>query len=111
MSDRIDSSDQFRFLKDFHYNDSMSLFFSDQMQKFESTRNKIGFQYSNRIEPYVRDVLVSKFHTSVVILEIQNLEGGEKSSDLYKIPYQIQDPIFEIDDKMLIFLSQSTNLL
>ena len=35
------------------------LFHNDQMQKFGSTRNKIGFQYSRDLkELYVRDVFV-----------------------------------------------------
>ena len=47
------------------------LFRNDQMQKSESTRNRIGFQYSRRLnELYVRDVFVLKFHTSVVTLKI-----------------------------------------
>ena len=47
------------------------LFHNDQMQKFGSTRNKIGFKYSMDLnELYVREVFVSKFHTSVVTLKI-----------------------------------------
>ena len=43
------------------------------MQKFESTRNKIGFQYSWSLnELYVRELFVPKFHTSVVTLKIQS---------------------------------------
>ena len=49
------------------------LFHNDQIQKFGSTRNKIGFQYSLFLnELYVREVFVSKFHTSVVRLKIQS---------------------------------------
>ena len=37
------------------------------VQKFVSTRNKSGLQYSRDLnELIVRDVFVSKFHTSVV---------------------------------------------
>ena len=46
---------------------------NDQMQKFGSTRNKIGFKNSrNWKELYVREVLVSKFHNSVVTLKIES---------------------------------------
>ena len=49
----------------------MDIYF--QMQKFESTRNIIGFQYSRLLkELYVLDALVFKFQTSVVTLKIQN---------------------------------------
>ena len=52
---------------------ALSLFENDQMQKFESTRIKIGFQYSRHLkELYVRDVFVLKFQTSVVTLKIQS---------------------------------------
>jgi len=56
------------------------------MQKFGSTRNKIGLVYSRYFkELYVRRVFVSKFHISVVTLKIQNqlwqkaLNSGEIS--------------------------------
>ena len=43
------------------------------MQKFVSTKNKIGFQYSLCLnELYLREVSVLKFHTSVVTLKIQS---------------------------------------
>ena len=52
---------------------ALSLFHYNQMQKFGSTRNKIGFLYSLTLnELYVRDFFVSKFQTSVVTLKIQN---------------------------------------
>ena len=91
IGDRIYSGDQFirktyatwwPKLWDFYFIYSMSFFFSDQMQKFESTRNKIGFQYSPVFnEPYIREVFVSKFHTSVVTLKEPKLGVGAKNSD------------------------------
>ena len=43
-----------------------------KIQKFESTRNKIGVQYSRLLkELYFLEVFVSKFHTSVVTLKFK----------------------------------------
>ena len=47
------------------------LFCDAQIQKFGSTRKRIGLKYSRFLnELSVRDVFVLKFHTSVVTLKI-----------------------------------------
>ena len=63
------------------------LFHYDQIQKSESTRNRIGFQYSLSLnELYVRDVFVLKFHTSVVTLKITK-KGDSKQCNLLYLLY------------------------
>ena len=56
-------------------------FFDDfySMQKFESTRNRMGIKYSpSSNELSVREVFLSKFHTSVVALKICDWERFQK---------------------------------
>ena len=76
------------------------------MQKFGSTRNKIGFKYSrNWKELYVREVLVSKFHTSVVTLKIKAKLGLMTINTALCWHFRNK-----ADENLQIILSQFTNL-
>ena len=67
FGDRVDFTRQLDYCYD------ADLFCDAQIQKFGSTRKRIGLQYSRYLnELYVRDVFVLKFQTSVVTLKIQN---------------------------------------
>ena len=58
----------------------ISIFENDfyKVQKFGSTRNKSGLQYSLDLnELIVREVFVSKFHTSFVTLKIFDNKGSD----------------------------------
>ena len=62
----------------------ISIFENDfyKVQKFGSTRNKSGLQYSLDLnELIVREVFVSKFHTSVVTLKICDNKGNDIQHD------------------------------
>ena len=104
--------------------DRRTSLYKGQIQKFESTRNKIGFQYSRYLNELlnVRDVFGSNcsFHTSVVTLKIQRinlypriLEKKSKSREMskrhcYDEMYQIgvRQCNFRKEDEQNIILSR-----